>query len=153
MTTVYIAAGSNLGDRLHYLDQARQALSAVPGVEFKRSAAIYETDPVGGPIQGKYLNTAWEIETSLTAEELLKTLLDIEKKLGRIRNELNGPRTIDLDILFFGDQVIDQPGLNIPHPRLHSRSFVLSPLLDLCPEKMHPTIQRSVHDLWQDIYA
>lgn len=151
MKLTYIAAGSNLGDRRNYLDQARLALSKTPGVRFLRTSKTYETDPVGGPAQGKYLNAVWEIETELAPELLLKMLLSIEKQLGRIRSELNGPRTIDLDILFYGSEVIDKPGLRIPHPRLHTRSFVLQPLMDLCPDFIHPQLHQTVRMLAENL--
>ncbi len=150
MKLTYIAAGSNLGDRSHSLEQACQLLLKTAGIRFSRASKIYETDPVGGPEQGKYLNAVWEIETTLSPQKLLAELLDIEKKLGRVRVELNGPRTIDLDILFYGDQVVAEPGLHIPHPRLHTRSFVLQPLMDLCPDLKHPQLKKTIRELFRD---
>lgn len=148
MILCYLAVGSNLGDRENYLDQARQLISKTSGIYFLQASRIYETEPVGGPVQGKYLNAVLEIETELAPETLLAVLLEIEKKLGRIRTVPNGPRTIDLDILFYGEQVIHLPGLQVPHPRLHMREFVLKPLMDLCPSKMHPQLHQTVRELY-----
>ena len=149
MNLVYLAVGSNLGERLNYLNQAGEMLSKLKGVRFLRSSEIYETEPVGGSgvPQGKYLNAVWEIETSLAPQELLKELLEIEKKLDRVRAELHAPRTIDLDILFYQDRIIEEPGLCVPHPRLHEREFVLKPLMDLCPDFTHPKLKKKIRDL------
>lgn len=149
MTLAYIAVGSNLGNREDLLIQARQLLSALEKVQFVAGSKIYETDPVGGPSQGKYLNAVWEIETTLPAKQLLEALLEIEKKLGRVRSERNAARTIDLDILFYNETTIDEPGMTIPHPRLHEREFVLKPLMDLCPEWVHPRLKKTVKELYE----
>lgn len=147
MTPAYIAVGSNLGNREDHMNQARQIISSLDQVKLIQSSKVYETEPVGGPKQGKYLNAVWKIETSLGARELLQKLLQIEKKLGRVRTERNAPRTIDLDILFYENQVIEGPGLHIPHPRLHEREFVLKPLMDLCPDFVHPKLKKTVEEL------
>lgn len=127
----YIGIGSNLGDRRKYIESAIQRLKETKGIEVRKVSSIYETDPVGGPIQGKYLNGAIEIETELGPRELLARLLNIETLLGRKRTVKNGPRTIDLDILLFGDKKIDEPGLEIPHPRMAGREFVMKPLKEI----------------------
>ena len=150
MTLAYIAVGSNMGKREDYVNQARQMVSRLDKAEFLQSSRVYETEPVGGPPQGKYLNVVWKIKTALAAKELLQELLKVERKLGRVRTARNAPRTVDLDILFYGDQVIEERGLRIPHPRLHEREFVLKPLMDLCPEFVHPILKRSVRELWED---
>ena len=127
----YIGIGSNLGDRQKYIESAIQRLKEIKGIEVRKVSSIYETDPLGGPSQGKYLNGAIEIETEIDPRELLTRLLDIEIQLGRKRTVKNGPRTIDLDILLFGDKKIDEPGLEIPHPRMREREFVMKPLKEI----------------------
>jgi 2-amino-4-hydroxy-6-hydroxymethyldihydropteridine diphosphokinase len=151
MPYVFIGAGSNLGDRRQNLNQAKSLLSQISGVQFLRDAPILETEPVGGPPQGKYLNTVWKIETRLSPGVLLAELLTIEKQMGRVREEKNGPRLIDLDILVYGDEIISEPGLNIPHPRFHEREFVLRPLAELAPELMHPVLKKKVKELLEGI--
>lgn len=147
MELVYIGVGSNLGDRSSYLRKAQSRMTQIPGVRFLRSSTIYETDPVGGPPQGKYLNGVWEIETFLSPRELKERLREIEKELGRKSAEPNGPREIDLDILLYGDKVIDDIDLKIPHVRLHERLFVLEPLSELAAGKIHPQLNQSVWEL------
>lgn len=152
MILSYIAAGSNLGDRLQNIQEAKHLLENLPLVKILRGSSIYETEPVGGPAgQGKYLNAVWEIETGLAAATLLRQLLEIERRLGRIRDKIHGPRTLDLDILFFGDLVCDIPGLKIPHPQLQEREFVLRPLMELCPKKNHPLLQKNIEQLYAAI--
>src|SRR5688500_17557737 len=120
MATAYIALGSNLGDRQAYLERALEALRARPDVRVTRVSSVYETRPVGGPAgQGPYLNAAAEVETSLEPAELLRVLLQVEAELGRRRGERDGPRTIDLDLLFHGDREHADADLTLPHPRLH----------------------------------
>lgn len=149
MALAYIAVGSNLGDRnKHFLD-AEAFLRKINGISFIRNSEIYETAPVGGPAgQGNYLNAVWEVETELAPAELLKELLGIEKKMGRVREERNGPRAIDLDILFYGAEVLNDPGLTLPHPRLQERFFVLKPLMDLCPDLRHPVLKKTIRELY-----
>ena len=129
MPTAYIGLGSNLGDREATIGAA---LAALPGVA--SVSELRETDPVGVLEQPPFLNGAARLETELSAQQLLETLLAVERELGRARRERWGPRTIDLDLLLYGDETIDEPGLTVPHPRLHERRFALEPLLDLDPE-------------------
>ncbi len=143
----FIGVGSNLNQREEMIASARRLLTQATHVRFLRSAPIYETLPVGGPPQGSYLNTVWEIETQLKPGELLRLLNEIEFKLGRIRTEKNGPRTIDLDLLLYEDQVIETENLIIPHPRLHERWFVLKPLWDLRSDFVHPVFKKSICEL------
>lgn len=131
MTVCYIGIGSNLGDRRHYIDEAIAALDSTEGVKVKRVSSIYETDPVGPAGQGKFLNGVVEIDTGLDAPGLLREIGRIEAKLGRVRTVKNGPRTIDLDILYFGDEVISEDGLIVPHPKIKEREFVLKGLREL----------------------
>lgn len=131
MITCYIGIGSNLGDRREYIDKAIKLLDKNNGIEVRRVSSIYETEPVGGPPQGKFLNGVVEIDTELKPGELLKALADAERMLGRKRSVKNAPRTIDLDILFYGNEKIKEKNLVIPHPRIHGREFVLRGLREL----------------------
>lgn len=131
MTTCYIGIGSNLGDRRKFIDSAVEELTRTRGIAVKRTSSIYETEPVGAVAQGKFLNGVLEIETSLAAEDLLRELNRIEALLGRKRSIPNGPRTIDLDILYYGDESVRSAVLTIPHPRLGEREFVLKGLREL----------------------
>jgi 2-amino-4-hydroxy-6-hydroxymethyldihydropteridine diphosphokinase len=143
--TAYIALGSNLGDRRENLDRALQLLRERPGVSVTRVSSYHETEPVGGPPgQGLYLNAAAEVQTDLAPEELLQALLKVEADMGRVRQERWGPRTIDLDLLFYGDRVEHTDRLTLPHPRLHERAFVLEPLAEIAPAVVHPWLGRTV---------
>ena len=127
----YIGVGSNLGDRRMNIETAIQSLKQAEGIKVNRASQIYETEPVGGPPQPRYLNGAIEIETDLDPKQLLVAIQSIENSLGRERIVKNGPRTIDLDILMYGDMKIDEPDLKVPHPKMHEREYVLKPLKDL----------------------
>lgn len=130
MTKAYLGLGSNLGDRLENLRRAVQLLDGA-GVGTLRSSRIYETEPVGGPPQPDYLNAVIEVDAPGSARELLETCLSVEEELGRVREERWGPRVVDVDVLTFGTEEHHQPDLEIPHPRMHERAFVLLPLLEL----------------------
>jgi 2-amino-4-hydroxy-6-hydroxymethyldihydropteridine diphosphokinase len=130
VTTAYLGLGSNLGDRLENLRRA-VGLLGHRGLRVLRSSRVYETDPVGGPEQPDYLNAVIEVEAPGTARELLEAAVGIEDDMGRIRGERWGPRVIDIDVLTFDREEIDEPGLQVPHPRMHERAFVLIPLLEL----------------------
>jgi 2-amino-4-hydroxy-6-hydroxymethyldihydropteridine diphosphokinase len=133
----FLALGSNLGDRLEHLRRAAGLLGDRGDVRFVRSSRVYETAPVGPP-QPDYLNAVIEVETTLGARDLLRACLDVEAAMGRVRAERWGPRVIDVDVLTFGDERIDEPDLVVPHPRMHERAFVLVPLLELTPDPMLP---------------
>jgi 2-amino-4-hydroxy-6-hydroxymethyldihydropteridine diphosphokinase len=133
-----LGLGSNLGDRLANLQAVVDLLGRRPGVHVLRSSRVYETDPVGGPPQPKYLNAVVEIETSLEPHELLSACLEVEGELGRVRVERWGPRTIDVDLLTFDERTVDEPDLVVPHPRMHERAFVLLPLAELDADPMLP---------------
>lgn len=142
---VYLALGSNLGDRHENLRQAIVALT--PQVDVKSKSHIYETDPWGFEDQPKFLNMVVKGLTYLEPGQLLKHLKRLEVALGRQATFPNGPRTIDIDILFFGDRILNTPELTLPHPRLHERGFVLLPLMDLAPELVHPLLNKSIREL------
>jgi 2-amino-4-hydroxy-6-hydroxymethyldihydropteridine diphosphokinase len=133
VTRAYVGVGANLGDRLATIHAAIALLPGVAGV-----STLRETDPFGVTGQPPYLNGAVALDTRLSARELLDTLLAVEASLGRERRERWGPRTIDLDLLLYGDEEIDEPGLTVPHPRLHERRFALEPLAELDPELVIP---------------
>ena len=129
--TCYIGIGSNLGNREKCIEGAIRELKKNKFIKFKRSSSIYETEPVSDIPQGRFLNGVLEVETRLRPLELLMVLNEIEKALGRRRNEKNAPRTIDLDILYYGDEKISEKDLIIPHPRIKEREFVLKGLKEL----------------------
>jgi 2-amino-4-hydroxy-6-hydroxymethyldihydropteridine diphosphokinase len=135
----YVGLGSNLGDREATLRRALELLARDPGVELAAASAFRETDPVGFEDQPRFLNAAAAVETELAAGELLDRLLAIERTLGRTRDGPRyGPRTVDLDLLLYGDERVDAPGLTVPHPRLHERRFALEPLAELDPDLVVP---------------
>jgi 2-amino-4-hydroxy-6-hydroxymethyldihydropteridine diphosphokinase len=130
VSRAYLALGANLGDRLAALRRAVALLDAAHGVRVVRSSRVFETAPVGPP-QPDFLNAVIEVETSLTPRRLLEACMGVERELGRERHERWGPRTIDVDVLTFDDLEIDEPDLQVPHPRMHERAFVLVPLGEL----------------------
>ena len=139
MTRAYVGLGSNLGDREHIIWGAIHMLAFNPEVDVVAVSSIRETDPVGFEDQPRFLNAAVAMETDLEPRSLLDLLLGVERELGRTRDGPRfGPRTIDLDLLLYGDDVIDEPGLTVPHPRLHERRFVLEPLVELDPDLTVP---------------
>ena len=149
MTLAYVGLGSNLGDREATLLRAADAIDAV------RLSPVIETEPWGYTDQPRFLNAVAELETELSPRELLELLLDVERRLGRTREGRRyGPRTIDLDLLLYGDEVIDEPGLQVPHPRLEERRFVLEPLAELVPELKIPgngTIHEALARIQSDL--
>jgi len=144
--TVYLALGSNIGDREANLRAAIQSISTA-GIPVLRESCIYETEPVGYTGQRWFLNMVVEAETALFPLQLLARTGKIERALGRVRTVPNGPRTIDIDILLYGDAVVRTPRLEIPHPRMHQRRFVLAPLADLAPGLRHPLLRQTVRQL------
>ena len=135
MTRAYIALGSNLGDREGALRAALEALAAEPGIDVVAVSRLRDTEPVGYLDQPRFLNGVAAVETALSAAELLAALLAVERRLGRRREGVppQGPRTLDLDLLLYGREEIDEPGLRVPHPRMHEREFVLGPLAEIAP--------------------
>jgi len=135
----YVGLGANLGDRAATLTRAIDLLADRPGIDVVGVSSFRETDPVGYLDQPRFLNAAVAVETSLAPAALLATLLEVERELGRVREGPRyGPRTVDLDLLLMDDLVLDEPGLELPHPRLHERVFALEPLAELDPELVVP---------------
>lgn len=135
--SAYLALGSNLGDRLATLQRAVDLLGDRPGVEVVRSSRVYETEPVGPP-QPAFLNAVIEVRTELEPIGLLEACQSVEAELGRVRGERWGPRTLDVDVLTYEDRIVDEPGLVVPHPRMHERGFVLVPLRELVTDPILP---------------
>jgi 2-amino-4-hydroxy-6-hydroxymethyldihydropteridine diphosphokinase len=146
---VYIALGSNVGDRAAMLERAIAAMNSA-AIRLLRQSSFYVTEPVDASGQSWFLNAVVEAETSLLPLQLLHALLRIERELGRRRVTPHGPRTIDLDILFYGSSVIRSRELEVPHPRLPERRFVLVPLVQIAPEFRHPALHKSVTQLLAD---
>ncbi len=154
VVSALIGLGSNLGDREGHLRRAAERLGESTGARGLRISDIRETAPVGapgaGPLGGPYLNAAAELLTLLSARSLLDLCLEIESELGRVRTGPASPRTIDLDLLLYGDRTIEEPGLVVPHPRLLERGFVLEPLAELAPERVHPRSGRTLRVHWEE---
>ena len=146
-TTAYIGLGSNLGDRQRYIDSGVKMLAGAPELRLLRVSDVIETPPLSQDDQPNYLNAVAEVQTQLNAHGLLKTLGEIEILLGRRRKEKWGPRTIDLDLLLFGEEILDEPNLTVPHPQMHLRSFVLRGLSQLNTGLLHPVLGASVAEL------
>ncbi|MBI3307090.1 MAG: 2-amino-4-hydroxy-6-hydroxymethyldihydropteridine diphosphokinase [Candidatus Omnitrophica bacterium] len=151
MPRVFIAVGSNLGEREQNIQRAETLLRESRGIYKVRSSKIRETNPVGGPPQGKFLNGVWEVTTILAARELFRLVQEIENRLGRTRAERNEPRIIDLDILSYDGLILKDPDLEIPHPRLHERRFVLEPLAELDPYWLHPVFDKTPIDFLEEM--
>lgn len=153
MATAYLSLGSNLGDRLRLIQEAVAALTVEAG-SVTALSSLYETEPWGFSSPHRFLNVALALETSLSPETLLAVTQRIERDLGRTHKSVDGryaDRTIDIDLLFVGDAVLDTPALTLPHPRLHLRRFVLEPLCEIAPALLHPLLRKSVSQLLAEL--
>ncbi len=146
MNKAYLLTGGNEGDRYRNMQQARTNIELICG-QLLQVSSLYETAPWGKTDQADFLNQVLLVETKMTAPELMRAVFLIEEKGGRIRAEKNAPRTIDIDILFYNELVLEEPGLSIPHPRIAERRFVLEPLDEISPLFIHPVLKKSVHQL------
>lgn len=151
MVDAFIALGSNLGDRLSYLRRALNGLQREDGIAVVALSRVYETKPMGLTHQPDFYNMVIQVKTRLVPADLLSVCMQIEKENGRLRTLRWGPRTLDLDILLYGSEVIEEPNLIIPHPRMHDRAFVLLPLCDLAPERIHPVLGRPFRELAREV--
>ena len=147
MSYAYLGLGSNVGDRKAQLDQSIRILNETEGINVIQTSPIYETEPVGYVEQPQFLNQCIEIETSLTPHDLLKACLGTEQQLHRVRDIRWGPRTLDIDILLYSDDIIETDNLSVPHPRMQERAFVLIPLTDIASDKQNPRLNQKIHDL------
>lgn len=147
----YIAVGANLGDRAAACRQGAQMLAQRPDIRIFAHSPYYETAPMGYEDQPWFVNAVFGVETGLDPGQLLARLKDVENRAGRVRGEIRfGPRQLDLDLIFYEDQIIETPDLVVPHPRMHERAFVLRPLADIAAERIHPRLGRPVRDLLND---
>jgi 2-amino-4-hydroxy-6-hydroxymethyldihydropteridine diphosphokinase len=144
-SVVYLSLGSNVGDRDAELRDAQSRLRAEGRIV--AASSFYETEPVEFTDQPWFLNCAVALETSATPQKLMGAILGIEKEMGRQRLQHKGPRTIDIDILLFGDTILDSPQLTIPHPAMHHRRFVLEPMAEIAPDVLHPVFKKTIHEL------
>jgi 2-amino-4-hydroxy-6-hydroxymethyldihydropteridine diphosphokinase len=145
MNTAYLGLGSNLGNRLAFLRGGRDTLGKRPGIELMQTSGVYETSAIGGPPDNPpFLNTVLQVQTSLEPMQLLEACLAVENEFGRSRPARWAPRTLDIDILFYADQIICAEHLTVPHPRLQERAFVLAPLVEIAPDLKHPLLDQTI---------
>ena len=150
MIDVFLLLGSNLGDRKGYLQKAIDLIETELGVVTQKSS-IYETEAWGKTDEPNYLNQVVQVNTTLPARQVLEKVLQIETKMGRVREMKWGARIIDIDILFYGQDIITEPGLTVPHPELHNRKFTLEPLSEISPDWQHPVFKKSIFQLKSEL--
>ena len=151
MNTAYIGVGSNLGDKLHDCRKAIELIDNIENCTVMKQSGFYRTEPVGVASQDWYVNGVICVETGLSAQDLLRSLLSIETHMGRVRKKKWGSRIIDLDILLYENRVIDEKTLTIPHPLMHMRKFVLIPMVQLDPDLIHPVLGKAMFELLDDL--
>jgi len=151
LAIAYIGIGSNLGDKVKNCQTAVRYLGATPGIEVAEISSLYCTEPVGYEDQDWFINCVVEVNTSLTPREIFLRCKEIERTMGRTHLVKWGPRVIDLDLLFYNDLVMKESDLEIPHPRLHERGFVLLPLTEVRPDWVHPVFQKTISELKQEL--
>ena len=150
MQTVYLGLGSNKGKRISYIEKAIEEISGLPETKIFVRSGIYETEPWGNIEQEDYLNSVIGIQTQLNAEDLLKELKSIEKHIGRKENKKWSEREIDIDLLFYGNEIIDKDHMKVPHGQIENRRFVLVPMNEIAPGFMHPVFKKSISQLLED---
>lgn len=151
MPTVFLSLGSNIGDRLNAIKKAASLILAEERINPAGQGGYYETEPQGKKDQPWFLNTAMAIRTEMPPDVLLRFLKGVENELGRLKAEKDGPRVIDIDVIFYGGEKINAPGLIIPHARAAERRFVMAPLADIAPDFVHPSIGKTVKELLENI--
>lgn len=153
MAVVYLSLGSNIGDKVGYIQQAVKLLQINNDFKLVRASTLYETEPWGNKDQNWFLNAVIEAKTKLSPVELLHHCQEVERRLGRIREGVPrwGERTIDIDILFYGNEIINLPELQVPHKHLHERAFVLVPLLELIPAFRHPVFDKTISEMHEEL--
>jgi len=144
---VYIGVGSNLGEPVRMCCEAAKRSAGIEEVEFMKSSSLYRTEPVGYHDQEWFVNAVFHLQTGLDPSGLMRSLQAVERDMGKQVEFRWGPRIIDLDILLYGDEVIDVPGLQVPHPRMHERRFVLEPMVEIAPGLLHPVLKKSMVEL------
>ncbi|WP_423146341.1 2-amino-4-hydroxy-6-hydroxymethyldihydropteridine diphosphokinase [Rubrolithibacter danxiaensis] len=150
MQVVYLLFGSNLGDRETFLEQARKQVQLKIG-KITGISSLYKTESWGKKDQPEFINQVVAVDSELKPGEILEKIISIEKSLGRTREEKWGSRTIDIDILFYGDEIINEPALIVPHPFLHERRFTLEPLMELQPKLFHPVLEKTIEEIYKDL--
>ncbi len=154
MATVYLCLGSNQGDRIGYIQQAASLLKATEGINIVTTSSFYETEPWGMESENLFVNAVMQINTSLSPVDLLNSIEFIERTLGRLDKSVNNDysdRCIDIDIIFYDNQIIDIPQLTIPHPRFHQRAFMIVPMLEIAQDFIHPVFKKTVSNLYDEL--